>query len=187
MANLAPHCSLPWAQRAIMGVAGSVAESPLMSYLTSEFGRVAKNQKALSLHQVQQLQPPQELVGSAEFRPARVDQLRVDQLWACFGQVEFGSIHAWLRMSKSGLGPASFGRVRSMLGSLRQMLCGVRALLSLKPGHRGLRLVFASEMGAMQILGRSASSIIYPSGGGRRVIESDRRSRRSDRTQLGLC
>mmetsp|Transcript_52566 Transcript_52566/g.151553 ORF Transcript_52566/g.151553 Transcript_52566/m.151553 type:complete len:243 (-) Transcript_52566:4-732(-) len=43
-----------------MGVAGSIAESPLLSYLSSEFDRVAKSQKALSLHQVQQVQPPQE-------------------------------------------------------------------------------------------------------------------------------
>mmetsp|Transcript_124612 Transcript_124612/g.265822 ORF Transcript_124612/g.265822 Transcript_124612/m.265822 type:complete len:231 (-) Transcript_124612:107-799(-) len=47
-----------------MGVAGSVAASPLMGYLQSEFERVVNStstpKRKLHLHQIQQLQPPQD-------------------------------------------------------------------------------------------------------------------------------
>jgi len=44
---------------AAMGVNGSVAESPLVGYLESEFKRVKSgDKKVLHLHQIQQLQPP---------------------------------------------------------------------------------------------------------------------------------
>mmetsp|Transcript_17406 Transcript_17406/g.38066 ORF Transcript_17406/g.38066 Transcript_17406/m.38066 type:complete len:232 (+) Transcript_17406:63-758(+) len=44
-----------------MGVQCSVAESPIIVYLENEFTRVAKTKSKLYLHQVQQLQPPQDL------------------------------------------------------------------------------------------------------------------------------
>mmetsp|Transcript_90771 Transcript_90771/g.256320 ORF Transcript_90771/g.256320 Transcript_90771/m.256320 type:complete len:224 (-) Transcript_90771:62-733(-) len=43
-----------------MGVHGSVRQSPLLSYLESEFSRVAKSKLTLHLHQVQMLKPPED-------------------------------------------------------------------------------------------------------------------------------
>mmetsp|Transcript_68998 Transcript_68998/g.150825 ORF Transcript_68998/g.150825 Transcript_68998/m.150825 type:complete len:233 (-) Transcript_68998:257-955(-) len=44
-----------------MGLAGSVAGSPLYSYLRSEFDRVCQGSEVLYLAQIQQLQPPQDV------------------------------------------------------------------------------------------------------------------------------
>eukprot|EP00929_Paragymnodinium_shiwhaense_P118772 TRINITY_DN90691_c0_g1_i1.p1 TRINITY_DN90691_c0_g1~~TRINITY_DN90691_c0_g1_i1.p1 ORF type:complete len:226 (-),score=46.79 TRINITY_DN90691_c0_g1_i1:184-861(-) len=43
-----------------MGVHGSIAESPLMHYIDSEFQRVGKTKQRLYLHQLQQLKPPED-------------------------------------------------------------------------------------------------------------------------------
>eukprot|EP00811_Abedinium_folium_P003604 NODE_13316_length_1172_cov_10.578947.p1 GENE.NODE_13316_length_1172_cov_10.578947~~NODE_13316_length_1172_cov_10.578947.p1 ORF type:complete len:226 (-),score=45.28 NODE_13316_length_1172_cov_10.578947:230-907(-) len=44
-----------------MGIQGSVADSPVMSYLRDEFVRVSKESgQLLHLHEIQQLQPPQD-------------------------------------------------------------------------------------------------------------------------------
>eukprot|EP00928_Gymnodinium_smaydae_P040056 TRINITY_DN27230_c0_g2_i1.p1 TRINITY_DN27230_c0_g2~~TRINITY_DN27230_c0_g2_i1.p1 ORF type:complete len:247 (+),score=72.68 TRINITY_DN27230_c0_g2_i1:223-963(+) len=66
-----------------MGAHGSVAESPLASYLEAEFARVAKHpaRQVLHLHQVQQLKPPED---------CPIDLRHLPTLWRLYSLHEGG-------------------------------------------------------------------------------------------------